>query len=555
MTFGMSRGPGRGLRSGDAGPSHGDIGLPRSLPILPGHLMSRLLLSVFSLFLALAWPSVALAQRNLSFEPHALPEQGTVAIAVAEGLPDEGSFAAIDARSGGALRRMAGLEGFRGKEDSMLDLRGFAGYERLLVLGTGKEPLSPTALQDIGGRVARATARSRAGRVDLVWDGDEAEAAAHLAFGASLGQYRFDKYRSKQDEEGGNDAGAGVLAIRTREGAAAAAAWNAEWKPVADAVAFARDLSTEPANALWPEEFVSRVRAAAAGLPLRIEVLDEAAMRRLGMGAILAVGQGSARPPRLLVVRYQGGGEGEAPLAFVGKGITFDSGGISLKPNSNMWQMKGDMTGAATVVSTVIALAGRKAPVNAVAVAALAENMPSGKASRPGDVIRTASGKTFEIMSTDAEGRMVLTDALWYVQRQDRPKLVVDVATLTGAIVSALGGDYAGLFSRDDDLAGQLLAAGEASGEELWRMPLRDDYGKRLKSPIADLRNGGGSPGAGAGAYFIGEWVERGLPWAHLDIAGTDWASSARPTVPEGATGFGVRLLDRFVRDYHEPRG
>ncbi len=516
--------------------------------------MSRCSALLISLFLAATWPAAAQAQRSLSFDAHALPAQGTVAIAVAEGLPADGSFEAIDARSGGALRRAAQADGFKGKADSLLELRGFAGYERLLVLGLGKDALSVEALQDAGGRLARAVARATTPRVDLVWDGSEAGAASHLAFGASLGQYRFDKYRSRQDDEDDAQAGTGELVIRTAAGAEAAADWNAQWKPVADAVAFARDLSTEPANALWPEEFVARVRAAASGLPLRIEVLDVPAMQKLGMGGILAVGQGSVRPPRLLVVRYSGGTAGDAPLAFVGKGITFDSGGISIKPNANMWQMKGDMSGAASVVSTVIALAGRKAAVNAVAVAALAENMPSGSAARPGDVIRTASGKTFEIMSTDAEGRMVLTDALWYVQRQDRPKLVIDVATLTGSIVAALGGDYAGLFSRDDALAAQLLAAGEASGEELWRMPLREEYGKRLKSPIADLRNGGGSPGAGAGAYFIGEWVDRALPWAHLDIAGSDWASSDAPTVPEGATGYGVRLLDRFVRDHHEGR-
>ncbi len=308
---------------------------------------------------------------------------------------------------------------------------------------------------------------------------------------------------------------------------------------MAEAVAFARDLSTEPANALWPEEFVARVREQARGLPVRIEVLDVPAMQRLGMGGILAVGQGSVRPPRLLLVRYDGGHAGDAPLAFVGKGITFDSGGISIKPGANMWQMKGDMSGAASTVAAVLGMAGRRAPVNAVAV----------RITSPG---RAASGKTFEIMSTDAEGRMVLTDALWYVQRQDKPRLVIDVATLTGSIVGALGSDFAGLFARDDALAAQLLASGEASGERLWRMPLLDEYGKRLKSPIADLRNGGGSPGAGAGAYFIGEWVDRKLPWAHLDIAGKDWNDSGSPTVPEGASGYGVRLLDRLVRDHYE---
>src|SRR5690606_26252867 len=244
------------------------------------------------------------------------------------------------------------------------------------------------------------------------WDGSEPDAASHRALGAALGQYRFDKYRSTRDDDDARLA-TGTLVIRSRAGESAAEAWTAQWKPVADAVAFARDLATEPANALWPEEFVARVRTAAADLPLRIEVLDVPAMQKLGMGGILAVGQGSARPPRLLVVRYAGGAAGEAPLAFVGKGITFDTGGISLKPGSHMWQMEGYMTGAAAVVSMVIARAGGKARVSVVAVAALAEYMPSGTASRPGDVVRTASGKTFEIMSTDAEGRMVLTDALW----------------------------------------------------------------------------------------------------------------------------------------------
>ena len=547
MTFGMTRG--RSLRGKVGGRRRR---APAPFPTRTGASMSRLTALVLSFAVAIAWPASVLAQRSLSFDAHALPGQGAVAIAVGEGLSGSASFDAIDARSEGALRRVAQADGFSGKAGSQLDLRGFAGYDRLLVLGTGKDALTGKALQDLGGRVAGAFSRSTAPRVDLVWDGNEAEAASHLAFGAALGQYRFDKYRSRKDDDEAAQAGKGELVIRTAAGAGASAHWTAQWKPVADAVALARDLSTEPANALWPEEFVARGRTAAAGLPLRIEVLDVPAMQKLGMGGILAVGQGSVRPPRMLLLRYDGGAAGEAPLAFVGKGITFDSGGISIKPGANMWQMKGDMTGAASVVSTVIALAGRKAPVNAVAVAALAENMPSGSAARPGDVIRTASGKTFEIMSTDAEGRMVLTDALWYVQRQDRPKLVIDVATLTGSIMAALGEDYAGLFARDDALAAQLLAAGEASGEERWRMPLREEYGKRLKAPIADLRNGGGSPGAGAGAYFIGEWVDRQLPWAHLDIAGSDWASSGRPTVPEGATGFGVRLLDRFVRDHHE---
>lgn len=516
--------------------------------------MSRMGFVLLSALLALAFlPPPAHAQRTLAFDAHAVPESGTVAIAVAEDLPEGGAFSDIDARSNGALRRAAEAEGFRGRKDSTLDLRGFAGYDRLLVVGTGKDAPTPVALQDIGGTVARSLGKARAPRIDLVWDGREADAASHLALGAELGQYSFDTYRTRRaDDEAPADAGRGELVVRSHAGAAAAQTYAAQWQPVARAVRFARDLVTEPANAVWPEEFVARVRAEARGLPVQIEVLDVPAMERLGMGGILSVGQGSARPPRLLLVSYRGGARDDAPLAFVGKGITFDSGGISLKPGAEMWRMKYDMSGAATAVSTVLGLARRGAEVNAVGVAALAENMPSGTASRPGDVIRTASGKTFEIMSTDAEGRMVLVDALWYVQRQHRPKLVVDVATLTGSIVTALGNDYAGLFARDDALAAQLLASGENSGELLWRMPLREDYGKGLKSPIADLRNGGGSPGSGSAAYFIGEWVPKDLPWAHLDIAGMAWRNSALPTVPEGASAYGVRLLDRFVRDHHE---
>jgi leucyl aminopeptidase len=277
-------------------------------------------------------------------------------------------------------------------------------------------------------------------------------------------------------------------------------------------------------------------------------------MQKLGMGGMLSVGLGSARPPRLLLVRYRGAGDA-APVAFVGKGITFDSGGISIKPAENMWRMKYDMSGAAAATGAVLALAKRDAKVNAVAVAALAENMPSGSASRPGDVVRTMSGKTFEIMSTDAEGRMVLADAVWYVQERDKPRVLIDIATLTGSQVTALGDEYAGLFSRNDALAAAIDAAGKASGEEVWRLPLHPSYAKDVESPIADLRNGGSSnrAGAGIGAHFIGEWIQPDTQWAHLDIASMAWREDgALPTVPLGAAGFGVRLFDRYVRDQIE---
>jgi leucyl aminopeptidase len=273
-------------------------------------------------------------------------------------------------------------------------------------------------------------------------------------------------------------------------------------------------------------------------------------MERLGMGSILSVGKGSARPPRMLVVEYRGGGSA-APIALAGKGITFDSGGISLKPGTGMWEMKGDMGGAAAVIGAVLSLAKSQAPVNVVGIAALAENMPGSSATRPGDVVKAMNGRTIEILNTDAEGRLVLADAVTYAERQFRPAAIVDVATLTGAVSTALGDEYAGLFSRSDALAGQLTAAGAATGEELWRLPLHPNYAKDMNSDIADIKNvvEGGGPGAGLGAHFIGYFVER-TPWAHLDIAGLDIRRSSLPTVPEGFAGFGVRLLDRFVRDF-----
>jgi leucyl aminopeptidase len=245
----------------------------------------------------------------------------------------------------------------------------------------------------------------------------------------------------------------------------------------------------------------------------------------------------------MLIVRYRGAGA-EPPIAFAGKGITFDSGGISIKPNDGMWQMKSDMTGAAVSVATVIALAKSKAPLNAVGLAALAENMPDGGAIRPGDVLRSMSGKTIEIMSTDAEGRLVLADAVWYLQVKDRPRLLIDVATLTGSVRRALSDEYAGLFTRDDATAAMLLKAGDKTGEELWRLPLHPNHFKQVKSVIADVKNGDtGDPGASTGAAFIASFVKEEQPWAHLDIASVDWLSEGTPTMPKGASGFGVRLL------------
>jgi leucyl aminopeptidase len=318
-------------------------------------------------------------------------------------------------------------------------------------------------------------------------------------------------------------------------------------------MAWARDLSNHPGNVDYPESFVANTRRAFAGVRgVTIEALDVRAMERLGMGAILGVGRGSARPPRMLIVRYRGAGAPAKPIVLAGKGITFDSGGISLKEPANMGNMRMDMSGAASVTATVLALARAQAPVHVVSIAALAENMPDGAAIRPGDVLTAMNGKTIEVVNTDAEGRLVLADALSYAQARLDPAAVVDVATLTGAVRTALGDDYAGLFTRHDALGAQLEAAARASGEPVWRLPLHESYAKDMSSTYADLKNTSGADvgaGAGTGAHFIGEFISRDLPWAHLDIAGVAYGP-ANDWKPDGSAGFGVRLLERFVRDW-----
>jgi leucyl aminopeptidase len=373
--------------------------------------------------------------------------------------------------------------------------------------------------------------------------------AAHLAFGASLRAYRFDKYRTTEKPERKP-----TLAALTVAGPAASTArrLHKDFAATVDAVAFTRDLVSEPANVIYPETLAEQ----AAGLStfgLDVEILDEERMGALGMDAILGVAQGSVRPPRLVVMRWNGGDEGVPPLGFVGKGVTFDTGGISIKPAAGMGEMKWDMAGAGVVIGLMRLLAARAAKVNAVGVVGLVENMPSGSAQRPGDIVKSMSGQTIEVLNTDAEGRLVLADALWYCQERFKPALMIDLATLTGAIIVALGHDHAGLFANDDTLAERLVAAGKAVGEKLWRLPLDDAYNRAIDSDAADVKNIAGDRAAGSiiGAQFIQRFVNK-VPWAHLDIAGVAWSKKDTPTVPKGATAFGVRLLDRFVSDYYE---
>ncbi|MEA1014652.1 leucyl aminopeptidase [Sphingosinicella sp. LY1275] len=505
------------------------------------------LFAAASLFLAATALTPAQAARPIAFAPAAQPAGALVLpLGSLEDLASRG--ASLDAASRDAVGRALQAASFDYAKGSTLGLRGIGPYAQLVVVGTGTAPLDAAALQDLGGTAARETAKND-GPVAFVATGLPADAPVQIALGAALGSYSFDRYKSsdpKKPRNAGHDA---PLTIVTAD-AGAEARYRRDGRAMAEGVAFTRDLITEPANVIYPESFVERTREAFKGVPgVTIEALDVAAMEKLGMGSILAVGKGSQRPPRMLLVHYKGASG--APVALAGKGITFDSGGISLKPGTGMWYMKDDMSGAATVVGTVLSLAKAGAPVNVVAIAALAENMPGGAATRPGDVVKAHNGKTIEIINTDAEGRLVLADAVAYAERRFRPAAIVDVATLTGSVVGALGDEYAGLFSRHDALADQLAAAGRTSGEALWRLPLHENHASDMKSDIADIKNSaeGGGPGASLGAHFIGYFVDS-TPWAHLDIAGTAWRKEAQPTVPKGAAGWGVRLLDRFVRDF-----
>ncbi|WP_206238237.1 leucyl aminopeptidase [Novosphingobium terrae] len=375
-----------------------------------------------------------------------------------------------------------------------------------------------------------------------------AEVAA-LLLGLRLRAWRWDKYRTTQKDEKKVSLTT-VDVVGAPEGAEAA--WE-EAFALAQGVEFTRELVTEPANVIYPESFVARAQARYEGTGLKVRVLEQAELASLGMGALLGVAQGSVRPPRVLVIEWNGGKDGEAPVAFVGKGVTFDTGGISLKQPAGMEDMKWDMGGAGAVAGTMLALALRKAKANVVGVCGLVENMPDGNAQRPGDVVTSMSGQTIEVINTDAEGRLVLCDALTFVQREYKPKLVIDLATLTGAIIASLAHEYAGIFSNDDTLTAQLTAAGNATGDKLWRMPMGSVYDRMIDSPIADMKNIGGKFGGSiTAAQFLLRYIEKGTPWAHLDIAGMVWADKPGHSWDKGATGYGVRLLDRFVRDTAE---
>ncbi|MDP1874630.1 leucyl aminopeptidase [Phenylobacterium sp.] len=482
-----------------------------------------------------------------------LPENSALAIIVFEGAVLSGAAAEADSLAGGVVGRALAQGRFTGAKGQVLDFVAPAGHSaaRLVLVGAGKRD----AFDAVGAEHAAASAYSAvklSGLTGLrVAFADEATAQPErAALGVRLGAYRFDRYRTKEAADKKPSVVRAEFVCADVEAAQAAFTTLAA---LADGIAFARDLVSEPPNILYPVEFARRVKALET-LGLEVEILGEAEMQKLGMGSLLGVGQGSARESQLAIMRWNGAADPAAqPIAFVGKGVCFDTGGISIKPAEGMEDMKWDMGGAAAVAGLMHALAGRKAKVNAVGVLGLVENMPDGDAQRPGDVVTSMSGQTIEIINTDAEGRLVLADALWYCQDRFKPKFMVDLATLTGAIIISLGNDYAGVFSNNDELADNLLAASKAEAEPLWRMPLPPAYDKQIDSMIADMKNTGGRAGGSITAALFLQRFVNDLPWAHMDIASTAWKKpSSVPTLPEGATGYGVRLLNRMVADRYE---
>jgi leucyl aminopeptidase len=462
----------------------------------------------------------------------------------------------IVAPMGEVLRRAAAADRFTGKNGSSLDLIAPAGLDapRLVVIGTGKESdLKPADFLKLGGVALGKVPNAAASATIFAEFGSgplKVNQVADLALGARLRAYTFDTYKTKRKDDEERRSGKLELNFACSNPASAEKAW-ARHTAIADGVVLARDLVNEPANVLYPAEFARRA-SELRKLGVIVEVLDVAAMRKLGMGALIGVGQGSAHESKLVIMRWNGGKRGADPVAFIGKGVCFDTGGISIKPAQNMEDMKGDMAGAACVVGLMHALAARKAKVNAVGAIGLVENMPDGKAQRPGDIVKTMSGQTIEIINTDAEGRLVLADVLHYVNKRFKPKFMINLATLTGAIIVALGQQYAGLFSNDDKLARRLAEAAEETGERVWRMPLGAEYDKLIDSKFADMKNTGGRfGGAITAAQLLQRFVDK-TSWAHLDIAGTAMGSPQTDINKSWGSGWGVRLLERLVEDHYE---
>ncbi|MEP1205929.1 MAG: leucyl aminopeptidase [Rhizobiaceae bacterium] len=495
---------------------------------------------------------------NIKFTAAATPAKGSI-ILLANGNNDlSPSGKVLD--ENGALTKAIKAADFKGGFGKTLDIitPRDSDHDRIIIVGLGDvDKLTEYHWLRLGGRIRATAATSGAGsKIDLIAEMPETEdsksslvSAKHcldMGLGARLGSYRFDRYKTKKRSREKPLA----LTIHTKSAPAAKKLWDGH-EGVGDGVMLARDLVNEPANILTPKEFAKRA-SQLKKLGCKVDILDEKDMKTLKMNALLGVARGSRNPPRMAIIHWKGGAAKDRPVAFVGKGVTFDTGGISLKPAGGMEDMKGDMGGAAAVAGLMHALAARKAKVNAIGIIAMVENMPDGDAQRPGDIVKSMSGQTIEVLNTDAEGRLVLADALYHCNKKYKPKFMINLATLTGAILVALGNQHAGLFSNDDELSDQLSKAGQDTNEKVWRMPLTAEYDKMIDSKNADMKNIGGRH---AGSITAGQFLQRFVgktPWAHLDVAGTAMASPQTEINKSWASGYGVRLLDRLVANNYE---
>jgi leucyl aminopeptidase len=494
--------------------------------------------------------------RKLEFGTWATLSTGVLVMFCEEGLKFGPAARKALEPAGNLVRRAAAAVRFTGKSGTSLDIVAPAGLaaDRVIILGVGKAgTLKPQDLVKLGGTARGAIPpRTETATIFAEFAGGalKPDQVAEVALGTQLRAYSFDRYKTKR-KEGEDEPVATEITIAVGNVAQAQRAWERNREPVAQGVVMARDLINEPANVLFPEEFARRT-SVLKKLGVGIEVLDVKAMTKLGMNALLGVGQGSRKDSRVVIMRWNGGRKADAPVAFIGKGVCFDTGGISIKPAAGMEDMKGDMAGAACVVGLMHALAARKAKVNAVGAIGLVENMPDGNAQRPGDIVKTMNGQTIEIINTDAEGRLVLADVIHYVNTRHKPKFMIDLATLTGAIIVALGQEYAGMFSNDDQLCDRLTKAGIATMERVWRMPLGPEYDKMIDSKFADMKNTGGRFGGSiTAAQLLARFVDK-TPWVHLDIAGTALGSPQNDINKSWSSGWGVRLLNQLVEDHYE---
>ncbi|MFN4141065.1 leucyl aminopeptidase [Aestuariivirga sp.] len=490
---------------------------------------------------------------KISFSSPSLPKSGVLILLVPESGGLTGLAAKADQRCQGQISRAMAAAGFTGRRDTTLDIVApGGGLGRVVLFGIGAPAsLRPLDLEMLGGATAGVIQALKTESASIAVDVDVTglaprEAASLIASGVQLRVYSFTRYKSKKPET----RPLREVVLLTPDLRGARQRFEA-FEAVAEGVHLARDLVNEPPNVLHPVAFAERMRPLAKH-GLKVSVMTPAQMRKLGMNALLGVAQGSSHEARIVVMEWRGGKAGDQPLAFIGKGVTFDSGGISIKPAQGMEDMKGDMGGAACVAGLMLALARRKAKVNAIGAIGLVENMPDGKAQRPGDIVTSMSGQTIAVLNTDAEGRLVLADVLWYVQDRFKPRFMIDLATLTGAILVALGKEHAGLFSNNDELAQRLAEAGYATGEKVWRLPLAPEYDKIIDHDVADVKNTGGRhAGSITAAQFLQRFVNS-VPWAHLDVAGTAMDTPRSAINQSWGAGWGVRLLNRLVAQYYE---